>query len=328
MTRYVGRRILTAVPMILGIATLVFVLLEIAPGDPVNLYITRGTTPETIDQIRTNLGLDRPAPVRYVRWLAGAVTGDLGMSTARNAPVTQVIAEALPNTLLLAAVAFGLAFLFGIVLGVIQAVRQYSLLDSALSVLALFFYSVPSFWLALMLILVFSLAARNAWGWPFWFPASGVVSVDHASLSAWGRLLDRAEHLFLPALTLTLVLSAGVARYMRSSMLEVIHQDYIRTARAKGLPEWRVVFKHALRNALIPIVTLTGLYLPFLFSGAVFIETVFAWPGMGRLIVESITARDYPVVMGVSVVFASLVVLGNLLADVLYAVVDPRIRHG
>lgn len=328
MTRFVGRRLLAAIPMVLGITTLIFVLLELAPGDPANLYITRGMTPETVEQIRANMGLDRPAPVRYVRWVSSAARGDLGISTSRNAPVRTVIADALPNTLVLAGVAFGAAFLIGIILGVIQAVRQYSLLDSSLSVVALFFYSMPSFWLALMLIMTFSLAARNVWHWPIWFPASGVVSVDHEFMTASGRLADRLRHLFLPALSLTLVLAAGVARFMRASMLEVIRLDFVRTARAKGLPEWKVIFKHALRNALVPIATLAGLYLPFLFSGAVFIETVFAWPGMGRLLVDSITARDYPVVMGASMVFATMVVAGNLLADVLYAVIDPRIRRG
>ncbi len=328
MIRYVAGRFLWAVPMVFGITTLIFVLLELAPGDPANLYIGRGMTAETIEQIRTNLGLDQPAPVRYGRWLASAARGDLGISTSRNAPVTSVIAAALPNTLMLAGVAFAAAFLLGILLGVIQAVRQYSLLDSVLSAVALFFYSMPSFWLALMLVLTFSLAARNVWDWPIWFPASAVVSVDHEFMSLSERIVDRLRHLFLPALTLTLVLAAGVARFMRGSMLEVIRQDYVRTARAKGLPESRVVFKHALRNALIPIATLAGLYLPFLFSGAVFIETVFAWPGMGRLIVDAITARDYPVVMGASMAFATMVVVGNLLADLLYAVIDPRIRHG
>ncbi len=205
--------------------------------------------------------------------------------------------------------------------------RQYSLVDSVLSVVALFFYSMPSFWLALMLILVFSLFARNVWEWPIWFPASGMTSIDHEFMSGWEKVSDRARHLFLPALSLALVLTAGIARYMRGSMLEVIRQDYIRTARAKGLPERSVIFKHALRNALIPVVTLLGLYLPFLFSGTVFIETVFSWPGMGKLVVDAISQRDYPVVMGGSLIFATMVVVGNLLSDVLYAVIDPRVRY-
>jgi peptide/nickel transport system permease protein len=196
-----------------------------------------------------------------------------------------------------------------------------------LSVVALFFYSMPSFWLALMLILIFSLFARNVWDWPIWFPASGMTSVDHAFMTPGEQFRDRVMHLVLPATSLALVLAAGIARYMRGSMLEVIRQDYIRTARAKGLPEFRVIFKHALRNALIPMVTLVGLYLPFLFSGTVFIETVFAWPGMGKLMVDAIFQRDYPLVMAGAFIFAVMVVIGNLVADLLYAVVDPRIRY-
>ena len=327
MSRYVLRRLVWAIPMVFGIATLVFLVLNLAPGDPLMRYVRPGMTDEVLEQVRVGLGLDQPLVVRYGRWLAAVARGDLGQSLARNRPVAEVVWAALPNTLVLAAVAFTAAFLVGIVMGVIQAVRQYSLLDSSLSVVALAFYSMPSFWLALMLILVFSLFARNVWEWPIWFPASGMVSVDHEFMGGWDRLVDRARHLFLPALSLTLVLAAGIARYVRGSMLEVIRQDYVRTARAKGLPERRVVFKHALRNALLPVATLAGLYIPFLFSGAVFIEWIFGWPGMGRLIVEAVGQRDYPVVMGTSLVFATMVVVGNLLADLLYAWIDPRVRY-
>ncbi|MBI4539798.1 MAG: ABC transporter permease [Gemmatimonadetes bacterium] len=327
MTAYIARRLVGAVPLVIGIATIIFFILSLAPGDPTSLYFGPNVSPEAIAQMRRNLGLDQPVHVRYVRWLAAFLTGDFGFSIARSRPVAELILEILPNTLLLSACALALAFLVGVVLGVIQAVRQYSPADAALSVGALFFYSMPSFWLALMLILVFSLNAKTRWDWPIWFPASGMTSVDYEFLSPLERLRDRLLHLTLPALSLALVLAAGVARYTRSSMLEVIRQDYIRTARAKGLDEARVIFKHALRNALIPVVTLVGLYLPFLFSGAVFVETVFAWPGMGRLVVEAISQRDYPVVMAGSFLFAVIVVIGNLIADVLYAVVDPRIRY-
>jgi peptide/nickel transport system permease protein len=196
-----------------------------------------------------------------------------------------------------------------------------------MSVALLFFYSMPSFWLALMLILTFSLFARNVWEWPIWFPASGMTPTDYDFLSFGGKVRERLMHLVLPTLSLSLVLTAGIARYMRGSMLEVIRQDYVRTARAKGLSESAVVFKHALRNALIPIITLVGLYIPLLFSGTVFIEYIFAWPGMGRTIVEAINTRDYPLVMAGSFFFATMVVVANLIADILYAVVDPRIRY-
>jgi peptide/nickel transport system permease protein len=241
--------------------------------------------------------------------------------------VLDVLLAVLPNTLVLSACALLVAFSFGVVLGTIQAVRQYSTLDSALSVVLLFFYSMPSFWLALMLILTLSLFARNVWDLPFWFPASGIYSTGHDSLSFLGGVGDRARHLVLPTLSLSLVLTAGIARYMRSSMLEIVRQDFVRTAHAKGLPERVVVFKHALRNALIPIVTLVGLYIPVLFSGALFIEYIFAWPGMGRTLYEAILTRDYPLVMAGTFLFAVMVVLANLVADVLYAVIDPRIRY-
>ncbi len=327
MVGYIVRRLLAAIPLVLGVATIVFFVVHLAPGDPASLYIAPGVSPEAVEQVRQNMGLDRPVHERYVRWMGAMLQGDFGVSFSRNQPVRDVIVQILPNTLLLSFSALILAFGAGILIGVVQAVRQNSFTDGALSVGSLFFYSMPSFWLALMLILVFSLYARNVWGWPIWFPASGMVSVDHYAMGAWEQVLDRARHLVLPAVSLALVLAAGVARYTRGSMLEVIRQDYIRTARAKGLPERTVIFKHALRNALIPVVTLLGLYLPVLFSGTVVIETVFAWPGMGKLMVDSIFQRDYPVVMAGALVFAVMVVLGNLMADLLYAAVDPRIRY-
>ncbi len=186
---------------------------------------------------------------------------------------------------------------------------------------------MPSFWLAIMMVMVFGVFARNVWDWPIWFPASDMQSVDYAFLSTLGKFKDRATHLVLPAMSLALVLAAGIARYTRGSMLEVVRQDFVRTARAKGLSERTVIMKHALRNALIPVITLMGLYLPFLFSGTVFIEAVFAWPGMGKLVFDAIVQRDYPIIMGGTLVFANMVVLGNLVADILYAVVDPRIRY-
>jgi peptide/nickel transport system permease protein len=206
-------------------------------------------------------------------------------------------------------------------------VKQYSIWDQGLSVVALFFYSMPSFWLALMMILVFALLARNVWEWPIYFPPSGTRSVDYASLGFVDKIQDRLKYMTLPVASLALVLAAGIARYTRGSMLEVIRQDFVRTARAKGLPERTVILKHALRNALIPVITLFGLYLPVVFSGTVFIETVFGWPGMGKTIIDAIGTRDYPLVMGTSVIFAFMVVAGNLVADTLYAIVDPRIRY-
>lgn len=327
MTGYVARRLLGAIPLVLGIATIVFFVVNLAPGDPTLYLIGPGMNADVVEQLRINYGLDQPVHVRYVKWVGAMLTGDFGYSFSYNRPVTEVLMAFLPNTLILSACALAVAFLFGIILGTLQAVRQYSALDSSLSVLMLFFYSMPSFWLALMLILTFSLMAQTVWDWPISFPASGMTSTGYEFMGPWDQLKDRVSHLVLPTLSLALVLTAGIARYMRGSMLEVIRQDFVRTARAKGLPERTVVFKHALRNALIPVLTLVGLYIPVLFSGTVFIELIFAWPGMGRAIVEAITQRDYPLVMAASFFFAVMVILANLAADVLYAVVDPRIRY-
>jgi peptide/nickel transport system permease protein len=326
MTAYLVRRVLGAVPLLLGVATLIFFVLALAPGDPAAFYLNPNVPPEVIEQLRRNLGLDQPIHIRYVRWLGSFLTGDWGFSFAQSRPVSAIILEALPNTIMLTGVALVLVFLFGVAIGTYQAVRQHSLSDNALSVGSLFFYSMPSFWLALMLMLVFGLKAHE-WNWPIALPPTGMTSVDYEFLPLGERILDRVRHLVLPVSTLTLALAAGVARYTRGQMLEVIRQDYVRTARAKGLPERGVVLKHALRNSLIPVITLLGLYLPFLFSGAVFVEFIFAWPGMGRIIVDAIFMRDYPVVMATSFVLAVMVILGNLLADVLYAVADPRIRY-
>ena len=328
MTTYILKRLLGAVPLVLGIATIIFFVVNLAPGDPALRYMNPNLSPETLEQIRANMGLDRPVHVRYVRWMTALAQDDLGYSFTRNRPVLDIIKEILPNTLLLSLTAIGIAFVFGIMLGIVQAIRQYSVLDSVTSVLALFFYSMPSFWLALMMVLTFSLFARNVWDWPIWFPASDIQDVArYPFMTPWERVLDRLWHLALPATSLALVLAAGIARYTRGSLLEVIRQDYVRTARAKGLSEPVVVLKHALRSGLIPVITLLGLYLPFLFSGTVFIESVFAWPGMGKLIVDAITQRDYPVIMAGSLIFANMVVVGNLVADILYGFVDPRIRY-
>lgn len=326
MGTFILRRVLGAIPLLLGIATLVFFVLNLAPGDPAAAYMNPNMPPEIIEQLRVNLGLDQPVHVRYVKWMMSFFTGDWGYSFAQSRPVAAILLDALPNTLILAAISLVLVFLIGVVVGVFQAVRQNSLTDSSLSVVGLFFYSMPSFWLGLMLMLVFSLKASE-WGWPFSLPPTGVTSVDYDFMTAGEQIRDRLAHLVLPVATLTLALAAGVARYTRGQMLEVVRQDYIRTARAKGLPERTVIFKHALRNSMIPVITLLGLNLPYLFSGAVFIEYIFAWPGMGRVIVDAIYQRDYPLVMATSFLFAAIVVIGNLVADVLYAVADPRIRY-
>ena len=326
MIGYLVRRLLGAIPLLLGILTIIFFVVHLAPGDPTARFFNPNVSPEVIAQMRRNLGLDQPLHIQYWKWLSSFLTGDFGYSFGQMRPINEILPEVLWNTLQLTLVSLVVIFAVGMLIGIVQAVRQYSIADNVLTFLALFFYSMPSFWFALMLILIFSLRAGQE-GWFVQLPASGMTSIDYEYLSAGGKIGDRLRHLLLPAIALGIGSAAGVARYMRGAMLEVIHQDFIRTARAKGLSERTVIFKHALRNALIPIITLLGLYLPFLLSGAVLVETIFAWPGMGRAIVEAILARDYPMVMATSFVIAAIVVLGNLLSDLLYAVVDPRIRN-
>ncbi|HEX8273021.1 MAG TPA: ABC transporter permease [Longimicrobiaceae bacterium] len=328
MIGYLLRRLLGSIPLLLGILTIIFFIIHLAPGDPTARFFNPNVSPEVIEQMRRNLGLDQPLHVQYFKWLSAFLRGDFGYSFGQMRPISEILPETLWNTLQLTLISLVIIFILGMLIGIVQAVRQYSLADNVLTFLALFFYSMPSFWLALMLILLFSLKASQ-WGLPTWlqFPAAQMMSVGAEYLPPGAQLVDRLEHLFLPAVALGIGSAAGVARYMRGSMLEVIHQDFIRTARAKGLSERTVIFKHALRNALIPIVTLLGLYLPFLLSGAVLVETIFSWPGMGRLIVDAIFQRDYPLVMATSFVIAAIVIFGNLISDVLYAVVDPRIRN-
>jgi peptide/nickel transport system permease protein len=321
MLAYVIRKILLAIPLVLGVITLTFLLVEASPGNAADRFFTPDTPPEVREYVMQKWGLDQPAHVRYAKMMGNLLTGDFGRSIAQERPVFDIISEALPNTLMLSAVDLFVVLIVGITLGVLQAVRQYSALDNVLSVGALFFYSMPEFWLALMLMLVFGVK------FPI-LPISGLVDpIMHDVMSPAGQLWDRVRHLVLPGVALGVAQSAAMARYMRSSLLEVIRQDYIRTAQAKGLRESVVIVKHALRNALLPIITIVALSMPYLFSGSVLVEIIFAWPGMGRLIVSSIFTQDTPLIIACFFVYAILIVAANLLADVLYAIVDPRIRY-
>ena len=320
MIRYIIRRILLSIPLVWALATVTFFIIRLAPGDPLALYYDPEIDPELMETIRARLGLDRPLHIQYVKWLGALLHGELGVSFSHHRPVADILRETIPNTLILTFCALALDLIVGVVIGVISAMRQYTWIDHGLTVGALFIYSMPGFWLGLMLIILFSLKLGI-------LPASQMESVDAEYLGFWARLADRALHLVLPVFVLGIASAASVARYMRGSLLEVIRQDYIRTARAKGLGEGAVVFKHALGNALLPVITLLGLYLPFLMSGAVVTETIFAWPGMGRLTVGAIFARDYPIIMAANLIAGIMVVGGNLLADILYGVVDPRIRY-
>lgn len=320
MGGWLARRLAAAVLLVVAIATLTFILMHLAPGNPFLPGPDTPVDPATVARLETQYGLDRPLPVQYVRYLAALAHGELGESFSEHRPVAEALAAAVPNTLLLAGAALVLDFGLGLVIGIVQAAYARRRLDTALGAVTLFFYSLPTFWLALVLLLVFG-------EWLRWFPVGGATDVAlHSSLSWIGRLGDRLWHLALPAATLGLVGAAGTARYQRAALLEALHADYVRTARAKGLPARAVLLRHALRNALFPVITLAGLAFPFLLTGAVLVETVFGWPGMGKLTVDAILARDYPLVTACAIVAGAMVVLGNLLADVAYAVADPQVR--
>jgi peptide/nickel transport system permease protein len=320
VTAWLVRRVAASIAIVFAVVTFTFVLVHLAPGRPFVPGAETPMDPAVVAELRRQFGLDQPLLVQYVKYLGALARGQLGQSFALHRPVADVLTDALPNTLILTGAALGIELLLGLALGVYQAVYARRLPDVGLGYATLFLNSVPVFWLGLLLLLVFG-------EWLRWFPVGGVVNpVVHDSLPWAGRVADRLWHLTLPALTLGCVGAAGTARYQRAAVLEVIGQDYVRTARAKGLRERRVVLVHALRNALLPLVTLFGLSFPFLLTGAVLVESVFAWPGLGRLSVEAIFRRDYPVVMAAAICASGLAVLGNLVADLLYAVADPRIR--
>ena len=303
------------------VTTLTFLLVHLAPGDPIAAALDRpGVTDAVRQQWRESFGLDKPLGEQYVRWLANAARGELGWSFSYRRPVRDVLADTMPRTMLLAGLALALSFLVGIVVGVLQAERPGGARDRWLGRVLLLLYSVPDFWLALVALLLFAY-------WLPILPAGGIVDpVMHDYLSAGGRLADRLKHLVLPVLTLTLLSAASIARYQRSALLDVLPSDWMRTALAKGLSWREAVRQHAVRNALLPTITLAGLWLPTLAAGAVFIEKVFSWPGMVLVTVNAIGARDYPLVTAGVLAISVLVVVGALLADLAVAIVDPRIR--
>jgi len=320
--RFVAARLLQAVAIVFLVGTLTFLLLQLAPGDPLSSTSSSLLVPRTVvEQQRRAFGLDRPILEQYVRYLGNLARGDFGYSYREHRPAWHAIRDRLPNTLLLAAAALVVTFGLGIGLGVAQGLRAGSRVDDVLSLVSLTVYSTPVFWLGIVLLLLFGETLR-------WLPVSGATDpVVYDQLSLLAQAWDRIRHLTLPAVTLGAIGAAATARFQRAAMLDVIRQDFIRTARAKGLAERTVVLRHALRNALLPVITLFGLAFPLLLGGTVLVETVFAWPGMGKLTVDAIHGRDYFVVTGAAVLAAVMVVLGNLLADILYRVLDPRTRE-
>lgn len=320
MYRYIIRRVLSAIPLLFGLLTITFFIIRLAPGDPVSLYVQGDVDPHYAENLRVALGLNDPLPLQYVKWLKATLTGELGVSFSKNTEVAGILLETIPNTLLLTTFALLFNFALGIALGIITALKRGSGIDHTVNITSLFVYSMPEFWLGLMLILGVSLQLGI-------LPASGMHSPLAKYLSFPEYIWDVAQHMVLPVFVLGVASAAATGRYMRGSLLEVINQDYIRTARAKGLSEVLVIGKHAMRNAMIPIITLLGLSLPFLLGGAVIVETVFAWPGMGKLTIDAIFSRDYPLIIACTMVSGVMVIAGNLVADILYAMIDPRIRY-
>ena len=312
------RRGLAGIAVVLGVVTLMFFLIRLAPGDPALLLVGPAATQEQLDTQRRAMGLDRPLPEQYATWLGRFVQGDWGSSIATGRPVSTMISQAWPATVSLVGLSLLLSYLLGIVVGVVQASRG-GRLDTTLSVITVTLFALPGYWLGLMLVMVFTYWARI-------LPSFGAVGLDADFLTGWDRVADRLRHLTLPLVTLTLIGVGGTARYVRGAMLDVRHSPHVAIARAKGLTSHQVTVRHVLRNALIPVLTLLGLSLPALFSGAVFIEAIFAWPGVGRVMVEAVAARDYPVIMAATTVSAVLVVAGNLLSEALTAWADPRLR--
>lgn len=315
MTRFVLLRLLYAVPTLLGVSIILFVILHIAPGGPEAMLIGDHYNEEMAADARRNLGLDRPLPVQYLTWLGNVSSGDLGRSFFDGTPVTSVIAERIPATLQLAALSLTISVLLGVLLGVVAAVMHNTLIDRLVTILSMIGVSFPSFWLGIMFILLFSTRLG-------WLPSSGIATFGQEH-----DLGSRLRHIILPAATLSMLQLAIFMRFTRSAMLEVLGQDFVRTARAKGLRERVVIIRHALRNALIPLLTISSFSIKSLVGGAVFVEVVFAWPGMGRLAVDSVFSRDYPVVLGLTLLLSAVTVASNLVVDLLYPVVDPRIDY-
>jgi peptide/nickel transport system permease protein len=316
MGQYAARRLVQAIPMLLGVAVLTFVLIQYLPGGPLTLLAHNPHVGAAqLRNIRHNLGLDQPGYMQFLHWLGGVLHGDWGTSYVDNRPVLVDIGERLPATLLLMGSGFVVALILAVAIGVVAATHRYSLFDHASTLFAFIGLAMPVFWVGLMLQLLFAVHLG-------WLPAADMVD-ERATPSVLGGL----RHLILPALTLGLTSIAGWSRYLRASLQDALGQHYVRTGRAKGLPWRRLVTRHALRNALLPLVTVLALDLPGYFTGAVVVETVFSWPGMGRLFFDSLNQRDYPVQLGILVIAAILIVLGNLLADLVYGLLDPRITY-
>jgi peptide/nickel transport system permease protein len=319
MATYVLRRLIQAIPILIGISVVSFAIINLAPGDPTDRFRSGRVSPETIQNLIRLYGLDKPLVEQFTSWFTAFwqfwKPEAWGYSFIDGRPVTEKIAEKIPTTLLLMGTSLLVTVIVAVPLGVLAAVKQYSWADKIITTLATIGYALPSFVLGVLLLFIFSIRLNL-------FPSFGMQSLGQE-----GNLADIAWHMFLPVSSLAIQQIAGWSRYMRASMLEVLQQDYVRTARAKGLSGSRVIFKHALRNALIPVITLLGLTLPSLLAGAAITESIFSWPGLGYMAVQSVGTNDYPVVLATVMIGGVMVILGNLLADILYGLVDPRIKY-
>ncbi|MBA7579366.1 Dipeptide transport system permease protein DppB [subsurface metagenome] len=333
MKLYIAKRLLMLIPVLLGASVLAFALIHLAPGDPARTMAGERASPKTIEAIREKYGLDKPLPVQYWIWLKQALRGDMGRSISSNEYVTREILDRFPNTVELTICAMLLAIVVGSFAGIISASRQYSALDYTTMGIALFGVSMPVFWLGIMLMMIFGVLLR-------WLPISGRIDtlipftritgfyiLDSIITLNFRALISTIRYLILPSVALATIPMATVARVTRSSMLEVLRQDFIRTERAKGLSERLVIYRHAVRNAMIPVITVIGLNFGLLLAGALLTETVFSWPGIGKYVVKAVTMRDYPVVQGCVMFFAFIFVIVNLIADLLYVLIDPRIKY-
>lgn len=323
MTRYLFRRLILAIPTIIGITIGTFALINLAPGDPLLAYANLETLDEdSLELARENLGLDDPLPVQYTRWLNNILQGNFGRSLITQRNVADEIAANFENTLRLTVTALIFSSLAGILIGAVSAIYQYSIVDYVFTLLSFIGLSTPGFFLALILVAVFALQFDL-------FPTSGMRSVTLADDATWTeRWLDMLHHMVLPVIALSAASAASLARFTRSSFLEILNMDYLRTARAKGVRERTIYRLHALPNALLPIITIIALRLPGIFGGSVIVETIFNWPGIGLLSIRAATDKDYPMMMGITLIFALMVVVANLVADIMYVLFDPRVRYG
>ena len=320
LPRFIVQRLLQAIPMVIGVVVINFLLIHLAPGDPVSALVGDfPAPPEYIQQVKTRYGLDKPIPVQLFNYLKNVARGDLGYSFAKRDAVSHVVGTRMGNTLVLTVTALLFSTIAGMILGVIAARRPYSIADNIITTVGLLGYSIPVFWLGQIMILVFAVKLG-------WLPAQGMRDQRLFGASGFASFTDLLKHLVLPAMALSFQFLAVSTRITRASMLEVMDKEYITTARAKGLSDTTVRVRHALRNALIPVVTVFGFQAGFVFAGSALIETVFAWPGIGRLLFESVLLRDYPVLLGILLLVAVTVLIMNLLTDIAYGYLDPRIR--